>query len=65
MEHTDGTFGEAIEALRAATVQLGKVRDEADWQEESHGRLEGQLCILDSVLDELERLYDEAVNELL
>ena len=60
-----GTFGEAIEALRSATVQLGKVRDETEWEDEAHARIDGQLCILDSVLDELERLYDEAVSELL
>jgi hypothetical protein len=65
MDDSDETLGEAIESLRSATVRLGQLRDEIDLEDEAYGRLEGQLCILDSVLDELERLYDEAMNELL
>jgi hypothetical protein len=65
MDDSDETLGEAIESLRSATVRLGQLRDEIDLEDEAHSRLDGQLCILDSVLDELERLYDEAMNELL
>jgi hypothetical protein len=65
MDDSDETLGEAIESLRSATVRLGQLRDEIDLDDEAYGRLDGQLCILDSVLDELERLYDEAMNELL
>lgn len=65
MEDSDETLGEAIEALRAATVRLGKVREENGWHEGEHIQLDEQLAILVGVLDTLESLYDDALNELL
>jgi hypothetical protein len=64
VDDSDETFGEAIEALRAATVRLGKVREEFVWDDPEHARIEDQLVILDGVLDELELLYDEAISKL-
>jgi hypothetical protein len=64
MHDSHGTFGETIDALRSATLQLGRVRDELGWEDGQHARIDGQLFILDGVLDELERLYDEALDTL-
>jgi hypothetical protein len=58
------TLRDNIDFLRESTMRLGRIRDELDEESELYGRLEGQICILDAVLDELERLYDDAFKQL-
>jgi hypothetical protein len=65
VDDSDETFGEAIEALRAATVRLGRVGEEMVWDGAEQARIEEQLVILDDVLDDLELLYDEAFSKLI
>jgi hypothetical protein len=61
-DNTNGTLRGAIDELRDATVRLGRARDAFGWDEEPRGLLEEQIADLDSILDELERMYDELLD---
>ena len=65
VDSTNEPFGEAIDALRYATAALGGVGAAIDWSEPLRRRLEEQLAVIDGALDELDRILDEAREELL
>ena len=51
MGNEDETLRDNIDFLRESTMRLGRIRDELDEESELYGRLEGQICILDAVLE--------------
>ena len=65
MDYSDELLAKSIGALRDATCLLYEVSRTVDTAEPVRRRLDGQLGVLDGVLDELERILDEARGELL
>jgi len=61
----DELFGEAIDALRNATAALAGVGAAIGWAEPVRRRLDAQLVVIDGALDELDRILDDAREELL
>ena len=64
-DYTDEALREAIDGLRAALVRLGAVRDAIDWQEPVRDRIDQQVHVVEGAVAELERVYDDATQELL
>ena len=64
-DYTDGALREAIEALRAGLVRLERVRDAIDSREPVRDRIDQQLRVVDGAVAELERVYEDATQELL
>lgn len=65
VDYSDELFGEAIDALRNATAALAGVGAAIDCSEPLRRRLDEQLAVIDGALDELDRILDDARDELL
>jgi len=61
----DELFAEAIDALRNATAALAGVGAAIGCAEPVRRRLDAQLVVIDGALDELDRILDDAREELL
>ena len=64
-DYTDEAFGEALRVLGSAIAQLRSIRDSLDWNEPLRGRIDERVRALSAEADLLERLFDEATQELL
>lgn len=65
VDYSDDVFGEAIDALRSATAALSRVGGAIGWAEPVRRRFDEQLRVIAGALDELDRILDEAREELL
>ena len=65
MDYRDDLLAHGIGGLRDATVLLADVAASIDSNEPLRSRLDAQLRALDVVLDELDRILDDARAELL
>jgi hypothetical protein len=65
VDYTDEALREAVAQVRAATASLARLARAIDAQEPIRRRLDTQTEILVGVVAELERILDDAIDELL
>ena len=65
MDYTDEALREAIAQVRAGPAAVARLAHAIDAQEPLRRRLDAQTEILVGVVAELERIVDDAVDELL
>jgi hypothetical protein len=64
-DYTDEALREAIAQVRSGTAAVGRLARAIDAQEPIRRRLDAQTEILVGVVAELERILDDAIDELL
>ena len=65
IDYTDEALRDAIAQVRRGAVAVARVAEAIDPQEPLRERLDSQAAVLAGVLVELERILEEAVDELL